>query len=307
MKELTIEQKAKAYDEAIKRAEAVIKVAQNQKEIYDCVTTILPELSENEDERIRKALISGMNALKENQRSETFATIPIEDCIAWLEKQGEKKPYGQRKECEDCQFNYAGECKGYCQIKRDEQEPADKVEPKFHEGEWIVHGDNILKIKCVGNTYYCYETVDGYVDDMLVSEIDSQFHLWSIADAKDGNVLAAHECFVLFKKLNGLNIKCYCTYHYMNNPSFYVDTLQNKDAFHPATKEQRDTLIKAMANAGYTFDFEKKELKKIEPKALNSNKVIEWLRQNTCAACFDEPDEGVSQRIDKFKTDFELW
>ena len=30
----------------------------------------------------------------------------------------------------------------------------------------------------------------------------------------------------------------------------------------PATKEQRDALEKAMADAGYTFDFEKKELKK---------------------------------------------
>jgi hypothetical protein len=35
---------------------------------------------------------------------------------------------------------------------------------------------------------------------------------------------------------------------------------------YPATKEQRDTLMKAMADAGYTFDFEKKELKKVEPK-----------------------------------------
>ena len=34
----------------------------------------------------------------------------------------------------------------------------------------------------------------------------------------------------------------------------------------PATKEQRDTLMKAMAEAGYAFDFEKKELKKIEPQ-----------------------------------------
>jgi hypothetical protein len=35
---------------------------------------------------------------------------------------------------------------------------------------------------------------------------------------------------------------------------------------HPATKEQRDQLEKAMADAGYTFDFEKKELRKIEQK-----------------------------------------
>ena len=32
----------------------------------------------------------------------------------------------------------------------------------------------------------------------------------------------------------------------------------------PATKEQRDTLFKAMADAGFTFDFDKKELKNIE-------------------------------------------
>ena len=42
-----------------------------------------------------------------------------------LEKQGEQKPYDQRKECKDCQFNYASECKGYCALKRDEQKPAD--------------------------------------------------------------------------------------------------------------------------------------------------------------------------------------
>ena len=37
----------------------------------------------------------------------------------------------------------------------------------------------------------------------------------------------------------------------MNYPSFYVDTLQNKDAFHPATKEQRDLLFQKMKEAGY--------------------------------------------------------
>lgn len=40
-----------------------------------------------------------------------------------LEKQGEQEPYGQRKKCSNCQFNYAGECKGFCQMKKDEQKP----------------------------------------------------------------------------------------------------------------------------------------------------------------------------------------
>ena len=35
----------------------------------------------------------------------------------------------------------------------------------------------------------------------------------------------------------------------------------------PATKEQRDTLEKVMTDAGYTFNFEKKELKEIEQKS----------------------------------------
>ena len=42
-----------------------------------------PDLKESEDERIRKGIIYGMNALKE-QHKETFASIPINDCIAWL-------------------------------------------------------------------------------------------------------------------------------------------------------------------------------------------------------------------------------
>lgn len=46
-----------------------------------------------------------------------------------------------------------------------------------------------------------------------------------------------------------------------------VDNHSSYDVF-PATKEQRDKLLKAMSDAGWTFDFEKKELNKIEQ---NSN------------------------------------
>ena len=38
---------------------------------------------------------------------------------------------------------------------------------------------------------------------------------------------------------------------------------------YPATKEQRDQLKKAMTDAGYTFDFDKKELKEIEDEEYN--------------------------------------
>jgi hypothetical protein len=38
----------------------------------------------------------------------------------------------------------------------------------------------------------------------------------------------------------------------------------------PATKEQRDTLMKAMSDAGWEFDFEKKELKKISQRMISA-------------------------------------
>lgn len=140
-----------------------------------------------------------------------------------------------------------------------DEQKHDKVEPKFREGEWIVDNNGIVK-QILSYKNGVYKHTHGYSAKIL----ENEWRMWTIQDAKDGDVLAAHECYVIFKEIDGLNIKCYCTYHFMNNPSFYVDTLQNKTAFYPATKEQRDTLMKAMADAGYTFYFEKKELKKIE-------------------------------------------
>lgn len=136
----------------------------------------------------------------------------------------------------------------------------------FHECDWVVFNNkyqSIYQVEKIEDVYYILRHTHGGAFRVSVLH-DESLRLWTIQDAKDGDVLAAHECLVLFREIDGLNIRCYCTYHFMNNPSFYVDTLQNKDAFHPATKEQRDQLEKAMADAGYAFDFEKNELKEIE-------------------------------------------
>ena len=52
-----------------------------------CLESLIPELAEPEDERIRKAILSGMNFISGIQGRETFGDIPIHKCIAWLEKQ----------------------------------------------------------------------------------------------------------------------------------------------------------------------------------------------------------------------------
>ena len=141
---------------------------------------------------------------------------------------------------------------------------AENSTPKFKVEDWVVTDyGNVSQVVSVDNAG------DGYTLDngaYFSGSWCDMYHPWTIADAKDGDVLAADECYVIFKEIDGLNIKCYCTYHYMGfNPSFHIDTLQNKTAFHPATKEQSDLLFKKMKEAGYQWDADKKELRKIQP------------------------------------------
>ena len=301
MKELSIEQKAKAYDKALERVKDFIEKQNPPAFDKDLIGTIFPELRENEDEKIRKGIIKYLSWIKDRDGSYMPNNIPFDEMIAWLEKQADKdkliKELGEYKvkytqevlekhinsmsdkdderlrkttiaflkDFVEQGYENAVECIDWLE-KQGEQKPADKVEPKFHQGEWITNGDYTWKIKEVKPLDYILQSQDGNIVDDTTSHVDEQFHSFTIEDAKNGDVLAAHECIVLFKEIDGLNIKCHCTYHFMNNPSFYINTLQNKSAFHPATKEQRDALEKAMADAGYEFDFDKKELKKIEQK-----------------------------------------
>ena len=86
MKELTIEQKAKAYDELLAKAKRVYN-KENDVLVLHTIEDLFPELQESEDEEIRKALIKYFS-----EGREYLSLIPYnkEECVAWLEKQGEK-------------------------------------------------------------------------------------------------------------------------------------------------------------------------------------------------------------------------
>jgi hypothetical protein len=135
------------YKDALKRAEAVIKIAQNQKEVYDCITTIFPELKESEDEKIRKGLIGYFMYLKSIDKN-VLSDITNDNILTWLEKQGEQKvwtdnDYGRVKSIEyllheldnhnfDDWFNSL-----ISPYKEKEAESVDKAKPKFKVGDWI--------------------------------------------------------------------------------------------------------------------------------------------------------------------------
>ena len=156
--------------------------------------------------------------------------------------------------------------------EKNEQKSANKIEPRFKVGDWVVQNYNLLKIRYVGNEYYCFETVDAYVDYMLVSEIDSLYHLWTIQDAKVGDVLefGDHGRLVI-GILSGINkttgkVDVSCL---LEDNKFKLGVFYNLDTVspHPAIKEQRDILMKAMNDAGYKWNTRTKTLEKLaEPK-----------------------------------------
>ena len=97
MKELGIEEKAKRYHEALEAA--VVAHKDEDKHLKATLERIFPELKESEDERIRKTLIE---LIKCNERSgyNSINNIETSSILAWLEKQGEKKPYEWHSEDE---------------------------------------------------------------------------------------------------------------------------------------------------------------------------------------------------------------
>lgn len=184
-----------------------------------------------------------------------------------------------------------------------------KVKPKFQKGNWVIDKQGTVHqianvIENVTNHTYGYDVVGGGYFNENVKDI----RLWTIQDARNGIVLACDTCIVLFKEIDGLNIKCHCTYHFMDTPMFFVDTLQNKTAFYPATKEQRDLLFQKIKEKGYEWNSDTKELKKIDAfpaekkiktRRMTNQELSWWLR--------DHPEEHRECRFETASFECEIF
>ena len=224
-------------------------------------------MSNKDDERLRKTAIAFLKDFAEQGYENAV------ECIDWLEKQGEQKPtlpkWKYKKDNtpllrDSIILNkYGGVAKSpsgaivsdvwvldYDELAKLPKE--EKIEPKFKVGDWIITPKNkVLQITSIDDTSYC----------------DEQCRFWTIEDARDGDILACNEEILLFKSYSAQGrISLYCWYNGHTN-NFHgkevIDILlTTRNKVCPATKEQRDALMKAMNDAGYEWDAEKKELKK---------------------------------------------
>jgi hypothetical protein len=346
MKELSIEEKAKAYDDAINAIKKLKAKHPTAHVIKDWIKENFPELAESEDERIRKGLIQYFSTFT----LDTFAGLEPKKILAWLEKQGKKtKPiegfnteFERQVSCliasamnKDYEYtkdfvkwtsegllNYAKRefeknSMGISEAtkkklednlnkaleketpesfnkfldEQGEQKP-DKIEPKFEieEGKWYV---------CIRDLFDNYANKAFRKDDIYLStqngslipsnsnvpfEVvcpDTYFKDWTIQDAKNGDVLVNwNNNIYLFKGIEEEVVKFYC-YYSTNHEEFnipfnnnsYLGLTEPQFKHHPATKEQRDLLFQKMKEAGYEWNDEKKELKKIGQKPAN------WLQE----------------------------
>ena len=93
MEEMTNVEKAERYDEAIKRAKELLEIGLKDTRDKRVVLSFFPELAESEDERIRRELIDFLEYYRLNNVLDSKTISLLTDSVAWLEKQGEQKPY----------------------------------------------------------------------------------------------------------------------------------------------------------------------------------------------------------------------
>ena len=166
----TIEQKAKAYDEAIRKAKKLYE----QGTITESLNYVFPELAMSEDEKIRKELCKAI-----------WTYIPNEDAhkyIAWLEKQKSVEEIVER--CKDSWYNegkIAGMAEGLSDDEKYQQGWHDAVE-KQNKQKAIWHADDEKNLNAV-LSFIEDEYLRRWLKDTIHKEYDKSTE-WSEEDER---------------------------------------------------------------------------------------------------------------------------
>lgn len=158
----TTEEKAKAYDEVVNKLRHFIAKGVDPLITRADVQDFFPELAESEGEKIKKRITL---CLEECVHSDVIRDYEKDECIAWLEKQGEQKP-------------------------------ADKVEPKFKVGDKIYLkpeyrmpdddtpiANTVKEIRGIDDKHYRFDGSYIFIEDQDKYALVEQKPAWSEEDS----------------------------------------------------------------------------------------------------------------------------
>ena len=146
--------------------------------------------------------------------------------------------------------------------------------PKFKVGDWVINDHGfVMQIVDVQDSHYVY-MYEGKELSTTIEQMEDSCHLWTIKDAKDGDVLTwdDNKCIAIFKEI-------YDKYSFKGHGGvgpvlgmFSMGGFYDIKNAHPATKEQRDFLIQKIKESEYWWGAEKTELREIKSDSVESEK-----------------------------------
>lgn len=169
----------------------------------------------------------------------------------------------------------ANSCKTCKEEQRERKENCneeDKPEPKFKVGDWITNKGHSYLIASIDYEQgrYLFE-IGGYTHEQLnweyIYSADEKYHLWTIADAKPGDVLISqyNKPFIYNGNHNHSHIGFYCGISVedrINVSSIRCCCWTENVNIHPATKVQRELLFRKMRENGYYWNRDTKTIAK---------------------------------------------
>lgn len=297
MKELSIEQKAKLYDEAINIAKSKIKNDKDHILYEEDIIEIFSELKEKTDEEMIQKLIAVIHLYYGEG-----VNVERDECLEWLEKQSKNKPI-ERKEFisipfgafdselieemltipDGCVATIEGniihikrEYKTTTEaIKKEKVDNSNKIEPKFHKDDWVVRKDG--KNFCNGSKFAKITKIDRTIYQIDCDRwlYEDEIRRWTLYDAKDGDILSSSndKAFIYNGNFDSYNVGAYCGLDVLNN-FVIADSRCNWTSncnIKPATEKECKALFDEMTFFNYVWHPETKKLNRLNKDEQNNN------------------------------------
>lgn len=152
---------------------------------------------------------------------------------------------------------------------------------KFYTGDWVIctdqggyeHVRQVTNVETFTSFFDSKQSHRYWTSDLTWFGDSYDARLWTLEDAKDGDILATSAgAFIYNGNRGGSCPGCYCGINTLGKFQLGAKTHWTGKPVFPATKEQRDTLFSKMKEAGYEWDEEIHELKKINIYCQNNCK-----------------------------------